>query len=598
MESTNSASQPTAAQSNRDALLQALHILVEGVQTLVKNLVAQANPNLQPLQKEMVSISSFFETLDQMKETMPEQRLQEALRNTARSIHTKFISITEQDRKTITGIELDSQNKTLVFVSKAYQLLGPWINISDNAMKAWVQLDKNEIQFFDHETLKTCLIRYGVIRGISDTAIQQIFDKKMTDQQVLVAEGSPAQYGEDGIVKYSFDISSLNHAPKEMANGKVSLEDINLYVYFAEGKEIAKLIPPVPGIPGFTVTDRVLDPPTPLSAILPKIEHTQISEDGSQLTASMDGCIIQKAGRMIFEANLQIKGNVSYETGNINSTILVAIGRDVLPGFSVRTDKDVSVGGVVEGGNIDAKGDIMVKGGILGKEKSVIKSEGNIHAKYIDRAKIFCKGDIVVEKEITHSELVAGGNIILTNSQGEIVGGKISADGEIITNRIGSEIGVVTIIRLGMQNDKIMERINELTLKLEEQDEMQEKQQQTIQTLESQIKTAKVKQPESEDNLVKTQLMLAETEKRIKLWKDESKELQTQLEESAKRAKSLRVRAMIFPGTSITIQGAEKTIQEPAGPCTIIKENDQLMFYPFQELGITQGKPHEPTPKH
>ena len=573
-------------QSSREVFQHALLVLTDGLEKMLTVMKKTTNSSLRFFMHELESILSFFETLTLIKDSMPDQRFQDALRNTAHSIHAKFDTLSKMDRDALTGIEMDPKTQSLLFISLAYRLIGPRITISNNEMKAWVSLEKNEAQFFSPEKIIDSLNQFGIVKGINETAIQEIFSKKLFDQQVLVAEGILPQCGQDGRVEYTFDVKSLNRAPKELANGKVSLEDINLCVFMGERDPIAKILPPVPGQPGYTIKNSIIQPPSPSSIELPSLENAQLSENQDALIASIDGCILLKNKKLVLEPNLHIQGSISYETGNISSKVLVWIKKDVLLGFSVRTEKDIYIGGVVEGAALEAKGDIMIKGGILGKEKAVIESNGTIHTKYISNAKVSALGDVIVEKEIIHSHLYVGGNVILTNPLGEIIGGEINVDGEIIANQIGSDIGVKTTIILGKQSEKIVQLLEENQQKREEQEGVQDKCLQIIDMLEMRSQQSTESNLEIENALKKAHIMLDKAETNIKALNTESDLLQAQLDDSAKRMRTIRVRKTILPGTFLSIQGIEMEITNPVGPCTVVREGDQLAFYPFQELNV------------
>lgn len=96
------------------------------------------------------------------------------------------------------------------------------------------------LSYHVRDVLAYLLGERSIVRGIQENVVEEAFKKKQTGQEILIAEGCPPQYGQDGKVEYTFDITSLNHSPKEMAGGKVSLEDINMYVYIAEGKTAVK----------------------------------------------------------------------------------------------------------------------------------------------------------------------------------------------------------------------------------------------------------------------------------------------------------------------------------------------------------------------
>jgi len=84
--------------------------------------------------------------------------------------------------------------------------------------------------------------------------------------------------------------------------------------------------------------------------------------------------------------------------------------------------------------------------------------------------------------------------------------------------------------------------------------------------------------------ITKTGEMLATARQNLEQFNAQNDSLQTQYEESVKQSRTVRARQNIMPGTTIQIQEAELTIQEPTGPVTVVKQGDQLVCLPFKEI--------------
>lgn len=94
----------------------------------------------------------------------------------------------------------------------------------------------------------------------------------------------------------------------------------------------------------------------------------------------------------------------------------VIIRGNVLSGFIVEAGGSVEVMGVVEAAVIKADGDIILRRGMQGLGKGLLKSGGDIIAKYIENSIIEAKGDIKAEA-IMHSNVKCGNKLELSGKR-------------------------------------------------------------------------------------------------------------------------------------------------------------------------------------
>jgi uncharacterized protein (DUF342 family) len=126
----------------------------------------------------------------------------------------------------------------------------------------------------------------------------------------------------------------------------------------------------------------------------------------------------------------------------------------------VKATENVEVRGAVEGANIEAGGDVNLLGGIKGMGKSVIQADGDIFARYVERATLISNGNILSDS-IMHSSIQCGGDLRLEGKKGLIVGGTIYATRSVTAKIIGSTMSTATEITVGTSPDFIL-RYNEL----------------------------------------------------------------------------------------------------------------------------------------
>ncbi len=569
---------------SNDTLSQGLHVLSEGCDTLFQELKKLTDPQLRHFITELESIRSFLKTLTLIQDTMDEERLRETLKNSVHSLRQLFEKIPPENRNELSAIQVDSACGLPDFLFHAFRYIGPSIRISKSEMKAWMSIDSRDAAFLTTDIVVQCLQQNGIVQGINVKKVQDIFTHSQFDQEIFIATGERAKQGKDGRIQYEVNVEDLSYAPKELESGQVSFKDIHLYAYVSSGDVIAKKIPPTPGKAGYTVTGRTLPPLPPQEAELTSFLNTKISEDGNTLIAAIDGCLTRQNGCLILQPTLKILGNVSYETGNIDSKVSVIIEKDVLTGFHVQSEEDVFVEGTVEGAKIEAKNGIVVKGGILGKDKADLEANGDISAKFISHATVSSLTNVIAEKEIINSKIWAGRQVILSSPAGEIVGGEIDADAMVSAGTIGSDLGVKTVIRLGGRIEELSTMMQETEGKIAQQEEIVDKCASIIEVLKSQIAESPTPSEEMSKSLDRARDMSQKAKEQFNKLQFELDGLRVQYEESMETLRSVRAQKNIMPGTEIEIQNVELTINEPTGPATIVKQGDQLTVLPYKEL--------------
>lgn len=146
-------------------------------------------------------------------------------------------------------------------------------------------------------------------------------------------------------------------------------------------------------------------------------------------------------------------------------------------------------------------GTINVLGGINGAK---LKAGGNLRARYIHQSVIEVMGDVIVDRDVSNSTIIAGGQVIVDN--GKILTSTVQAKNGITANGIGSKASETCELIVGIDSrideafkeiDRQMSEKEEHRLKLEasldERNKKSEKLEQTLtNTLEIQTGTRKI----------------------------------------------------------------------------------------------------------
>jgi uncharacterized protein (DUF342 family) len=143
---------------------------------------------------------------------------------------------------------------------------------------------------------------------------------------------------------------------------------------------------------------------------------------------------------------VKIAGNVGPATGNVDVPGDLHVGGSVADAFEVRAAGSVSVDGVVEAASVQAGGDLVVAGGIAGKQRACCVAGGHVRARYVRQAGVRAGGDVAADVEVAHSNVLCSGALTVT---GPIVGGRVTAGGSVSCRSAGNASGVATVIELG-----------------------------------------------------------------------------------------------------------------------------------------------------
>ncbi len=548
-----------------------------------KALHSTGERKLTKIRNEIENINGFIETLELIQETLSPERFQETIRNALRSIRKYCENVPREILQNLPNVTLDAKTGYPQFLIQAFQQIGPRYRMSQNGMSLWISVDSLDASFYSAEEIESWLNLSGFTYGIDISKIQTIFDQQQFDQEVCVGQGTPPKPGQSGHIEFVFDLDDLNLIPKQLEDGSVSFKDIKLFEYVQAGETIAKKVPPVPGKPGYTVTNQLLSPPEVSEAEFPFCDHTKISDDGHSLITTEDCCLTKKNGVLLLDPTLKIDGSVAYQTGNIDAKVTVVITENVQSGFSVQSEKTICVQGVVEGAKLEAKEEIIVKGGVHGKDTAVLESNQGVKAKFISNASVFSIGDVSVEAEIINSKIYSGSRVVVSKEPGQIVGGEIDADHEVCAATIGSELGIKTWIRLGGRTDDLSTMLLETQDKISQQEEAQEKCNQVLEMLKMQEQHTTGPSKDIEEARNKALSMREEIEKSLNELYGQQESLQAELDESMNHTRMVRAKQNIYPGTVISINNVELTIHEPTGPAIVMNQGSENVILPYTD---------------
>ena len=328
----------------------------------------------------------------------------------------------------------------------------PQVKISDSGKQATLILPKPEDGVvYTVEDILRILNQKNITYGIYQEAIERMIKRGIYDREMVVAEGKAPQDGEDGY--YSFDFNDkLDKKPKINKDGTVDYWSLHAVEIVNVGQVIATYTPPTLGKDGVSV----MGTPIPAKKGRPQPPLTgrgfECSEDGTVYTATIDGKIERQNNRIMILSVYEIQGNVGLHTGNINFRGDVIVHGKVAVGAVIQATGSITVDDVAEACTLIAGKDIVLRGGLLGAYKAVLKAKGNITARFFEYATVEAEGDINATSSLC-SNIKCFSKVTFMGKHGGIVGGYVYGAQGVETISAGNQIEVETEIEAGVSRE-------------------------------------------------------------------------------------------------------------------------------------------------
>ncbi|MGV7928928.1 MAG: DUF342 domain-containing protein [Spirochaetota bacterium] len=465
------------------------------------------------------------------------------------------------------------------------------VEISEDEMKTFVHFVPPRFfgRHMDLEDVVDSLKRAGVVVGINEEGIGQYLEKMEYSHPLLAAEGQPPRHGKDASVDYKVKIDKTSINLSEDERGQVDFKNLDILENVVVGQVLAVKIPAQEGIPGRTVTNRVLPARSGKDLPMRYGKGTILSEDGMELTAEINGQVVFQAGKIMVEPVFFVKGDVSFETGNIVFLGSVVVGGSVQDNFVVKAAGNIEVKGSVQKAFLEAEGDIIIRQGIMGREEAKIESTGgSIFANFVQSANCYAEKDIIVSEGILHSRADAGNRILCHGRRARIVGGVIRAGEEVNARIIGSDSFTRTEVRVGI-NPKVLQQVSDLeALKQQGGDEL-EKIRKDVTTLTVLKNNSGGRLPQEKEELLqkltqqKQKLETRHAEVNLEL--EELKAYLGMLEQKGK----VCAEQTVFPGVEIYIKDRRYPVKDPYNYIKFTLEGGEIRLSEYEKPDMGEG---------
>lgn len=351
------------------------------------------------------------------------------------------------------------------------------IEISKDHLKAFATLyiPPSELEKTNHKNIALeileALQKKDIVYGIIQETLAKVFKPKV---KFLIAKGKIPIDGKPSKIKM-YQISEPK--PRVSEDGTVDHYELNLINKVSVGAWLGERNDATPGEPGKSVFGEEIPakPGKQLPLFYDKgsVEEIYDKEKGlTTLTSKKAGAVFYKDEVIYVYDCLEIEGDVSFETGNINFDGFVNIKGSIEDNFSVEAKNDIEILGTMGIGGINKvqskDGCIYIRGGIAGKNKAHIHCKQDLYTKFASECTIDCEGTVHIGFYAINCNIRAK-QVIFESRNSRIIGGKIDTEIKVIANEVGNLTEVPTnIVVKGFDRKEFKETFDNINTSIKE----------------------------------------------------------------------------------------------------------------------------------
>ncbi len=313
--------------------------------------------------------------------------------------------------------------------------------------------------------IRQALLDKDVKEEFFSSGIKMLCTFKLYQKSAVLASGVAAKNGKDGYVEELFARESDIHLEAD-ENDSVNYKNLNKLRIVKKGAVICKIIPPEPPVDGKNLHGEIIEghPGKPMKIAVGK--NMMISEDGTELIANCAGNLRFADEKFYIEDVLHIPGDVDNAVGNLEFCGDIVIDGGVREGFTVQSDKNITIKGTVEGAFINAKGSIALSKGMNGMGRGFLRAGEDVKCRFLENCTVNAGGSVRAES-VMNCRITADNDILVEGGKGVIVGGTCTARNAIKAKSIGSPSYVATTIVLGVSPEVLAQK-KQLTKQIDE----------------------------------------------------------------------------------------------------------------------------------
>ena len=310
------------------------------------------------------------------------------------------------------------------------------------------------------EDIAAAVASMGVVALLDAAAIGVALEAGSCESREIARGVAPVQ-GEPA--KFESLVQQPRPAQIENEDDRVDLRDLGSLLLVNPGTALMRRTPAKPGKDGMDVLGKPIaaDPVVDMPFAVDLSGVAADPNDPNRLLAVIAGSPRVLHNGVSVSPVVDVEA-VDLHSGNVTFDGSLRVSVDIRTGMSVRVTGDVVVQGTIEAAHVEAGGDVIVKGGIIGKAEAAhgmdandiasVRTKGAVHARFIQNAVVEAATEVVVESGIRQSDVSAGERVVVGSptGQGSISGGRTRALQAVRAAILGAPAGTATVVQVGL----------------------------------------------------------------------------------------------------------------------------------------------------
>lgn len=326
----------------------------------------------------------------------------------------------------------------------------------------------------DREEVDAALLAAGIRAGVMEDVLQAIVDRTYEElkqkgpwtRHYTIAKAIEPIPAENARIHFYYDAHprAIPALVGDSPFARVDFRKLNVIQTCEKDQVLAEILPGREGRPGLDVLGQPSYGPAPAPAKL-EAGRNVIDQDGRKLVAAASGHVVirhdpEKARAKIEVVEVLDLQTVDYSTGHIDFPGTVVIHDTVADGFVVKARGDIIVERTVSSVTLQAEGDIVLMGGVVGRGTGLIEAGHDVYAKFLQESSVSASNGIYIEDAAMHSRLMAGKEIIINGGRGDLIGGTALVGKLLVATTLGSKGEPETKVTLGVDPETLRRLID------------------------------------------------------------------------------------------------------------------------------------------
>lgn len=321
------------------------------------------------------------------------------------------------------------------------------LRISETRMEVLLTL----YRCFSAGELRGLLRENGIVFGIREKTLEELAQGKQNYEEVLVAAGTAAKDGRDGVFEFHFNPQPETR-PIILPDGSVDYNVLGKIELVKNEQLLVTYHSALPAVTGRDVLGNAINAYEGQELPPLKCKRCEMDESGCKYFAGTEGNVTVEGGCLTVTPIYVVEGNLDAATGNVDFHGDVLIQGNVFAGVTVKTTGNITVNGHVETANLFAGKDVILKNGMQGSGNGVIRAGRNVMARFLEQTQVIA-GNEINTGALLNCEVEAGQNVVIAGNRGNIIGGTVTAVEQITAVSIGNRAGVATQLVIGLDCD-------------------------------------------------------------------------------------------------------------------------------------------------